>query len=103
VPNRQVTPASQRAWPCEPWRASPCAPDRRRVGIRRRSLGQFAAYRSAGAIAAGSSDDFGEADDRVDAGRAAERFVSALEGLARGDRDALLLFVWESRMRWQDG
>ena len=62
---------------------------------RRAERRQLAAYRRAGAVAAGSADDFGDADDRVDAGRAAERFVSALEGLARGDRDALLLFVWE--------
>jgi len=62
---------------------------------RRAERRQLAAYRRTGAIAAGSPDDFGDAEDRVDAERAAERFVSALEGLARGDRDALLLFVWE--------
>ena len=58
---------------------------------RRAERRQLVAYRRAGAVAAWTSDDFGAADDRVDAGRAAERFVSALERLARGDRDALLL------------
>ena len=62
---------------------------------RRAERRQLVAYRRAGAVAAWTSDDFGAADDRVDAGRAAERFISALERLSRGDRDALLLFVWE--------
>ncbi len=56
---------------------------------------QLAAYRKTASIRAVTPDDYGDADDRVDAERAASGLVAALASLEAGDRDALLLFVWE--------
>jgi RNA polymerase sigma factor (sigma-70 family) len=56
---------------------------------------QLDAYRKTAAVWASPADDFDEADDRVDAERAAASLVAALGSLEPGERDALLLFVWE--------
>ncbi len=56
---------------------------------------QLAAYRKTAGSRAITPDDFGDVDDRVDAERAAAGLIAALATLEPGDRDALLLFVWE--------
>jgi RNA polymerase sigma factor (sigma-70 family) len=56
---------------------------------------QLAAYRKTAAVSAATEDDLGAAEDRIDAERAAASLLGALDDLGRGDRDALLLFVWE--------
>ena len=56
---------------------------------------QLSAYRKASAISTALGDDFADTDERVDAERAAAHLVTALASLSPGDRDALLLFVWE--------
>jgi len=56
---------------------------------------QLAAYRKTAAVAVAVEDELGAAEDRIDAERAAASLMGALEDLEQGDRDALLLFVWE--------
>ncbi len=56
---------------------------------------QLSAYRKTAGSRAITPDDFGDVDDRVDAKRAAAGLIAALATLEPGDRDALLLFVWE--------
>ena len=56
---------------------------------------QLAAYRRTAVVVVAAEDDLGVAEDRIDAERAAAILVDSLAVLEQGDRDALLLFVWE--------
>lgn len=58
----------------------------------RRQLAAYGRWASAADVAV---DEFEGADARVDAERAAAYLVASLGQLESGDRDALLLFVWE--------
>ncbi len=56
---------------------------------------QLAAYRRTAVVVVATEDEVGAAEDRIDAERAAASLVDTLAVLEQGDRDALLLFVWE--------
>lgn len=62
---------------------------------RRAERRQLQAYGRVAGISSGQANDFDQADARVDALHAAPRLVGALLELEPGDREALLLFVWQ--------
>lgn len=62
---------------------------------RRAERRQLAAYAKAGGIERETFDDVERADARIVAAREAPRLIRELILLEPGDRDALLLFVWQ--------
>jgi RNA polymerase sigma factor (sigma-70 family) len=61
---------------------------------RRAERRQLAAYEKFAAFTPAPSDDFDQADARLDSSRAAVQLAAALRRIDRRERDALLLFVW---------